>query len=185
MTNVGAICMGFAAAGSDNPVDASYRKLLVSCHAGPAEEVQSNSKPRSSLGCMRIGRNCCMTRIQVLLDKARASSKAARPATRIPNGSVEDASTRTAVTHAPVPTQKSRTWLEWLDAKLFTDKADAWLKKAHTQGMQEYKDEVTIYQNVCCLGEMPTKQSPSCPRLFERGGGGGGIVAVMLLTRVC
>eukprot|EP00891_Asterochloris_glomerata_P000137 jgi/Astpho2/137/Aster-04602 len=89
-----------------------------------------------------------MTRIQVLLDKARASSKAARPATRIPNGSVEDASTRTAVTHAPVPTQKSRTWLEWLDAKLFTDKADAWLKKAHTQGMQEYKDEVTIYQNV-------------------------------------
>ena len=107
--------------------------------------------------------------MQVLLDKARANSKAADPARRILNGLVDDADTRTAGARAPVRTQKSRTWLEWLDAKLFTDRADAWLKKAHTQGMQEYKDEVTFHQDVCCLGEMPTKQSPSHPRPLGRG----------------
>ena len=102
-----------------------------------------------------------MSCMQVLLDRARANSKAADPATRIPNGSLDGAGTRTAGTHSPVMTQKSKTWLDWLDAKLFTDKADAWLKQAHTKGMQEYKDEVTLCQNVCCHGEMPTKQSPS------------------------
>ena len=170
MANVGAMGMGNAAAGPDATVDAAPRKLLVSCHAGPAKQGPSQLKPRSSLTCMHFGRSCCMTRMQVLLDKARANSKAADPAKRIPNGSVHDAGTRTAGTHAPVRTQTSKMWLEWLDAKLFTDKADAWLKKAHTQGMQEYKDEVTFYQDVCCLGEMPTKQSPS--RLRDLGSRG-------------
>ena len=100
-----------------------------------------------------------MTRLQVLLDKARANSKVADPAKCIPTGPVGDAGTRTASTHAPVLRKKSKMWLEWLDAKLFTDKADAWLKKAHSQGMQEYRDEVRLNQDVCCLGEMQNLSS--------------------------
>ena len=135
-------------------------------------KVQATFKPRSSPRCMHEGQSCCMPRMQVLLDRARANSKAADPATRIPNGSLDGAGTRTAGTHLPVLTQKSKSWLEWLDAKLFTDKADAWLKLAHTKGMQEYKDEVTICQDVCCHRETPIKQSPSSLRALEGGRAG-------------
>ena len=151
-------------------------------------KVQDNVNPRLSLRCMHIGRSCCMTRMQVLLDKARANSKTADPAKHTPNGSADDGGTRTAGTHAPVLTQKSKTWLEWLDGKLFTDRADAWLKEAHTQGMQEYNDEVTFCHDVCCLGGMPTKQSPSSLREFGKGGEGGQSCkckpAVMLLADI-